>query len=110
MTKILLVEDDKLLRQMYGERLLAEGFDIVSASDGEEAISMAINELPDLIISDIMMPKISGFEMLDLLKTNARTSDIKVIVMTALGVEALTDIWSNPKSALKTSLQQSTKS
>ena len=88
MTKILLVEDDKLLRQMYGERLLAEGFDIVSASDGEEAISMAINELPDLIISDIMMPKISGFEMLDLLKTNARTSDIKVIVMTALGGDA----------------------
>ena len=48
MAKILLVEDDKSLRQMYGERLLAEGFDIVSAGDGEEALSMAINEMPDL--------------------------------------------------------------
>ena len=85
MTKILLVEDDKALRQMYGERLLAEGYDIVSAGDGEEALSMAINELPDLIISDVMMPKISGFEMLDLLKTNTKTSGIKVIIMTALG-------------------------
>ncbi len=87
MAKILLVEDDKSLRQMYGERLLAEGFDIVSAGDGEEALSMAINEMPDLIISDVMMPKISGFEMLDLLRTNAKTSGIKVIVMTALGGE-----------------------
>lgn len=88
MTKILLAEDDKSLREIYGVRLLAEGYDIVSAGDGEEAITMAINEQPDLIISDIMMPKISGFEMLDLLRTNPRTRDIRVIVMSALGGEA----------------------
>lgn len=87
MTKILLVEDDKALREIYGVRLLAEGYDIVSAGDGEEALTTAMNEHPDLIISDIMMPKISGFEMLDLLRTNAKTRDIKVIVMSALGGE-----------------------
>lgn len=84
MTKILLVEDDKSLREIYGTRLLAEGYDIVSASDGEEALAVAIKEKPDLIVSDIMMPKISGFEMLDLLKSNEATRNIKVIVMTAL--------------------------
>ena len=67
MTKILLVEDDKSLREIYGVRLLAEGYDIVSAGDGEEALAMAIKERPNLIISDVMMPKISGFGMLDIL-------------------------------------------
>ena len=85
MTKILLVEDDRALREIYGVRLLAEGYDIVSASDGEEALTAAINEHPDLIVSDVMMPKISGFEMIDLLRTNEKTRDIKVIVMSALG-------------------------
>lgn len=84
MTKILLVEDDKSLREIYGVRLLAEGYDIVSAGDGEEALSTAIKENPDLIISDVMMPKISGFDMLDILKSNASTKNIKVIMMTAL--------------------------
>lgn len=87
MTKILLVEDDKSLREIYGVRLLAEGYDIVSAGDGEEALAMAIKERPDLIISDVMMPKISGFEMLDLLKSNESTRNIKVIMMTALSSE-----------------------
>ena len=57
MTKILLVEDDKSLREIYGVRLLAEGYDIVSAGDGEEALAMAIKERPRLILSDVMMPK-----------------------------------------------------
>lgn len=85
MTKVLLVEDDKSLREIYGVRLLAEGYDIVSASDGEEALAMAIKERPVLIITDIMMPKISGFDMLDILRSTTETRDIKVIVMTALG-------------------------
>ncbi|MCL2280586.1 response regulator [Candidatus Saccharibacteria bacterium] len=84
MTKILLVEDDKSLREIYGVRLLAEGYDIVSAGDGEEALSVALREKPTLIISDVMMPKISGFEMLDLLRNNEVTKSIKVIMMTAL--------------------------
>ena len=87
MTKILLVEDDKSLREIYGVRLLAEGYDIVSAGDGEEALAMAIKEKPQLIISDVMMPKISGFDMLDILRSTTETRDIKVIMMTALSSE-----------------------
>ena len=84
MAKILLVEDDNNLREIYGERLLAEGYVIVSARDGEEALSVAITEKPDLIISDVMMPKISGFDMLDILRQTPETKDVKIIMMTAL--------------------------
>jgi DNA-binding response OmpR family regulator len=87
MTKILLVEDDKSLREIYGVRLLAEGYDIVSAGDGEEALAMAIKERPQLVLSDVMMPKISGFDMLDILRSTTETKDIKVIMMTALSSE-----------------------
>ena len=83
----MLVEDDKSLREIYGVRLLAEGYDIVSAGDGEEALAMAIKERPILIITDVMMPKISGFDMLDILRSTTETKNIKVIVMTALGSE-----------------------
>jgi len=84
MAKILLVEDDKSLREIYGVRLMAEGYEIVSAGDGEEALAMAIKERPDLIVSDVMMPKISGFDMLDILRSTSETKDVKVIMMTAL--------------------------
>ncbi len=87
MTKIMLVEDDKSLREIYGIRLLAEGYEIKSAGDGEEALAMAIKEKPDLIISDVMMPKISGFDMLDILRATPETKDVKVIMMTALSSE-----------------------
>lgn len=87
MTKILLVEDDKSLREIYGVRLLAEGYDIISAGDGEEALAMAIKDRPSLIVSDVMMPKISGFDMLDILRSTTETRDIKVIMMTALSSE-----------------------
>ena len=84
MPKIMLVEDDNNLREIYGARLMAEGYDIVTARDGEEALALAVKEKPDLIISDVMMPKISGFDMLDILRTTAETKDTKVIMMTAL--------------------------
>ncbi len=87
MAKILLVEDDKSLREIYGVRLMAEGYQIVSAGDGEEALAMAIKERPDLIVSDVMMPKISGFDMLDILRSTTETKDVKVIMMTALSSE-----------------------
>ena len=87
MTKILLVEDDKSLREIYSVRLLAEGYTLVSFGDGEEALAAAISEKPDLIISDVMMPKISGFEMLDLLRSNESTKNIPVIILTALSSE-----------------------
>lgn len=87
MTKIMLVEDDKSLREIYGVRLLAEGYDIVSAGDGEEALAVAIKERPELVVSDVMMPKISGFDMLDILRSTTETKNIKVIMMTALSSE-----------------------
>ena len=80
----MLVEDDKSLREIYSIRLVAEGYEIVSASDGEEALAIAVKEKPDLILSDVMMPKISGFDMLDILRSTPETKDIKVIMMTAL--------------------------
>ncbi len=87
MAKILLVEDDSNLREIYGARLEAEGYQIISASDGEEALALAVREHPDLIISDVMMPRISGFDMLDILRSTPETREVKVIVMTALSQE-----------------------
>lgn len=84
MAKIMLVEDDNNLREIYGARLLAEGYEIVSAQDGEEALALAVKEKPDLIISDVMMPRISGFDMLDILRNAPETKNTKVIMMTAL--------------------------
>ena len=83
----MLVEDDNSLREIYGIRLTAEGYTIVSAGDGEEALAVAVRERPDLIISDVMMPKISGFDMLDILRSTPETQNIKVIMMTALSSE-----------------------
>lgn len=85
MAKILLVEDDNNLREIYEARLQAEGYAIVSAKDGEEALVLAKNEHPDLIISDVMMPKVSGFEMLDILRNTDGLRDTKIIMLTALG-------------------------
>jgi DNA-binding response OmpR family regulator len=84
MPKIMLVEDDNNLREIYGERLMAEGYEIIAANDGEEALALAVKEKPDLIISDVMMPKISGFDMLDILRQTPETKNTKVIMMTAL--------------------------
>ena len=87
MTNILLVEDDQSLREIYGIRLTAEGYEIASAGDGEAALALAVKERPDLIISDVMMPKISGFDMLDILRSTPETANIKVIMMTALSAD-----------------------
>lgn len=87
MTKIMVVEDDQNLREIYSVRLTAEGYEIVSAGDGEEALAVAVKEKPDLILSDVMMPKISGFDMLDILRSTPETKDVKVVMMTALSSE-----------------------
>ena len=87
MPKIMLVEDDKSLREIYSIRLVAEGYEVISAGDGEEALALAVQQKPDLIVSDVMMPKISGFDMLDILRSTPETKDIKVIMMTALSSE-----------------------
>jgi CheY-like chemotaxis protein len=85
MAKILLVEDDNNLREIYEARLQAEGYEIVSAADGEAALVVAQKEKPDLIISDVMMPQLSGFEMLDIIRNTESLKHVKVIMLTALG-------------------------
>ena len=87
MSKIMVVEDDASLREIYSIRITAEGYDVVSAGDGEEALAMAVREKPDLILSDVMMPKISGFDMLDILRSTPETASIKVVMMTALSAD-----------------------
>lgn len=87
MSKVMVVEDDASLREIYSIRITAEGYDVVSAGDGEEALAVAVREKPDLILSDVMMPKISGFDMLDILRTTPETANIKVIMMTALSAD-----------------------
>jgi CheY-like chemotaxis protein len=85
MPKVLLVEDDNNLREIFQMRLQAEGYVTVTAADGEEGLVVAMKEKPDLVIADVMMPKLSGFEMVESLRAAAETKDIKVIMMTALG-------------------------
>jgi len=80
----MLVEDDNSLREIYQARLMAEGYQIVTAKDGEEALALVATEKPDLIILDIMMPKISGFDTLDILRSTNATAGTKVIMMSAL--------------------------
>lgn len=87
MSKIMVVEDDDNLREIYSIRITAEGYEVVSARDGEEALAVAVREKPDLILSDVMMPKISGFDMLDILRSTPETANIKVVMMTALSSE-----------------------
>ena len=87
MSKIMVVEDDASLREIYSIRITAEGYEVVSAGDGEEALAVAVREKPDLILSDVMMPKISGFDMLDILRSTPETANIKVVMMTALSGE-----------------------
>lgn len=82
--KILLVEDDEGLASVYKQRLEAEGFTVQHCANGEEALSSAIEFKPDLILLDVMMPKISGFDVLDILRNTPETTNIKIIMLTAL--------------------------
>ncbi len=84
MKKILLVEDDTALAGVYRSRLELEGFEVKEVNNGEEALSAAIDHKPDLILLDAMMPKISGFDVLDILRNTPETTNIRVIMLTAL--------------------------
>lgn len=82
--KILLVEDDEALAQVYKSRLDIEGFETAWVGNGEDALSTAISFKPDLILLDVMMPKISGFDVLDILRNTPETTHIRVVMLTAL--------------------------
>lgn len=82
--RILLVEDDDALASVYLVRLQAEGFDVRRVSNGEEALAAAISYRPELVLLDVMMPKVSGFDVLDILRNTPETANLKIIMLTAL--------------------------
>ena len=83
--RVLLVEDDDALANVYVSRLQAEGFDVRRVGNGEDALATALNYKPDLIVLDVMMPKVSGFDVLDILRNTPETANLKIIMLTALG-------------------------
>ncbi len=83
--RILLAEDDRFLRKAAEARLRQHGFTVLTAADGEEALRLARTERPDLILLDLIMPKIQGFEILKTLKQDPETASIPIVVLSNLG-------------------------
>lgn len=83
--KILIVEDEATLQKTLQEVLTAEGYSALSALDGQRGFEMAKEEIPDLILLDIILPKMDGFEVLKALKDDETTKFIPVIILTNLG-------------------------
>lgn len=82
--KILLVEDDEMLSQVYQSRFEIEGFEVKEVNNGEDALAAALEFKPDIILLDAMMPRISGFDVLDILRNTPETANITIIMLTAL--------------------------
>jgi CheY-like chemotaxis protein len=85
--RILLVEDDRLLRRVAEAALAQHGIDVLTAADGEEALRLARSEPLDLILLDLIMPKLGGFEVLRELKADPATDSIRVVVLSNLAQE-----------------------
>lgn len=81
---VLLVEDDTFLLSMYTTKFELENFKVLAAEDGEKGLKMALKENPDIILLDIMLPKIDGLEVLKKLKADSKTKNIPVILLTNL--------------------------
>ena len=88
--KILFIEDESALQKTLGEVLMQEGYQVVRAMDGEEGLRLAQTEKPDLILLDLVLPKLHGFEVLEKIKKGSDTKDIPVIVLTNL--ESTSDV------------------
>ncbi len=86
--KVLLVEDDEGLAQVYIARLEVENFDVRRVPNGEDALANAIEFKPDLILLDVMMPKVNGFDVLDILRNTPETTNVKIVMLTALSQES----------------------
>jgi DNA-binding response OmpR family regulator len=86
--KILLVEDDEALATVYQTRLEAEGFDIRRVPNGEDALAAAVEYKPNLILLDVMMPRVNGFDVLDILRNTPDTAEIKIVMLTALSQDS----------------------
>ncbi len=85
MKKILIIEDDKFLRELIAQKLLKEGYDISEAIDGEEGIKKAKEGKPDLVLLDLILPGIDGFEVLSQMKSDSNAASIPVIILSNLG-------------------------
>ena len=85
MAKILVVEDDEVLSKMYQKKISLEGFQVVAAYSGEEGLEKVVQEAPDLILLDIMMPGIDGFEVIKRMKADSTLKNIPIIILTNLG-------------------------
>jgi DNA-binding response OmpR family regulator len=86
--RILLVEDDDAIANVYLQRLQIEGFDVRRVTNGEDALATALSYRPDLVLLDIMMPKVSGFDVLDILRNTPETTNLKIIMLTALSQDS----------------------
>lgn len=86
--RILLVEDDDALGHVYETRLEEEGFETRRVENGEDALAEALSFKPDLVILDVMMPKVNGFDVLDILRNTPETANLKVVMLTALSQES----------------------
>jgi DNA-binding response OmpR family regulator len=85
MKKILIIEDDKFLRELISQKILKEGYEIAEAVDGESGLNSAKSEKPDLILLDLILPRIDGFEVLARIKSDPEISQIPVIILSNLG-------------------------
>ncbi|NEO26302.1 MAG: response regulator, partial [Kamptonema sp. SIO4C4] len=83
MTKILIVEDDELVRENIFDLLEAEGFEVMAAEDGQQGLDLAIATTPDLILCDVMMPRLNGYEVLNSIRNNPLTAATPLILLTA---------------------------
>jgi len=86
--RVLFVEDDDALASVYIVRLEAEGFQVQRVANGEDALASAISFKPDLVLLDVMMPKVSGFDVLDILRNTPETANLKIIMLTALSQDS----------------------
>lgn len=86
--KILLVEDDDALASVYLTRLQTEGFDVKRVPNGEDALASALQYRPDLIVLDVMMPKVSGFDVLDIIRNTPEIGNVKIVMLTALSQDS----------------------
>ncbi|HET8670281.1 MAG TPA: response regulator [Candidatus Saccharimonadales bacterium] len=86
--RILFVEDDDALASVYLVRLQAEGFQVQRVANGEDALAAAISFKPDLVLLDVMLPKVSGFDVLDIIRNTPETANLKIVMLTALSQES----------------------
>lgn len=83
-TKVLMVDDDKMLLDMYAERLGLAGYNVIGVTNGEECLAKIQQVKPDIVLLDIMMPKVNGYDTLSSIKSDPATKDIPVIILSAL--------------------------